>query len=79
MQRLEVSDKVPFIHKCTDDSKDIYDNDDDGDNDEVDDDDEDLRNVFGEPSTCPSRCVGRGLFSAKITIIMIFIDDDVLY
>ena len=53
-----LADKVPFIHKCTDDSKDIYDNDDDGDNDEVDDDDEDLRNVFGEPSTCPSRCVG---------------------
>ena len=44
---------------CTDGSKEIYDNhDDDDDNDDVVDDDEDLRNVFGEPSTSPSRCVG---------------------
>ena len=58
MQRLEVSDKVPFIQICTDDSKEIYDNDDDDNDYNVDDDDKDLRNMFGEPSTCPSRCVG---------------------
>ena len=53
-----LTDKVPFIHICTDGSKEIYDNHHDDDNDDVVDDDEDLRNVFGEPSTCPSRCVG---------------------
>ena len=52
-----LADKIPFIHICTDDNKEIYDNDDDDDKDDVDDDDEGLRNVFGEPSTCPSTCV----------------------
>ena len=74
-----LTDKVPFIHICTDGSKEIYDNHDDDDNVDVVDDDEDLRNVFGEPSTRPSRCVGRGLFSAKFTMMMIFIDDGDIY
>ena len=38
-----LADKIPFIHICTDDNKEIYDNDDDDDNDDVDDDDEGLR------------------------------------
>ena len=35
-----LADKIQFIHICTDDHKEIYDNDDDDDKDDVDDDED---------------------------------------